>query len=199
MRRNPETRCKKCMVHLDNCFCGKLTSYKLSTKLSLIIFRKEMLLPSNTAHVALKSLDNSQAFERGHKDHLLGNDFIQENTYQPLYLFPDENAHLLTKDFLQQFSRPINLIVPDGTWRQTKKIYRREPLLKDVPIIKISPKEKSIYPLRRQKFDEGLCTFEAIAQAMGVIESEEVQQNLMENFKIFLNAHLTNRMIFSKP
>lgn len=187
------------MVHLENCFCEKLNKLTLKTRVSLIIFRKEIKLPSNTAHVALKSLENSQFFERGHKDQHLSEEFISNKDFAPLYLYPSDDSIELTTDLLKDFKRPINLIIPDGTWRQAKKIQRREPLLNDIQAVRISPSHKSIYPLRRQKFDEGLCTYEAMAEALKIIEGEDAYQKVMNNFHIFLDAHLRNRMIFDKP
>lgn len=186
------------MVHLENCFCDKLNLIKLGTKVSFIMFRKEVNLPSNTAHVALKSLENSQNFERGHHGFSLEPNFINQYEYHPLFLFPAEDAVELTPKLLMEIDKPINLIIPDGTWRQAKKIHRREPLLESVQQVKITPSTKSIYPLRRQKFEEGLCTYEAMAQALKIIEGEETYRQVMINFEIFLNAHLTNRMIFEK-
>lgn len=184
------------MVHLDNCFCEKISEISLATRVSFIIFRKEMLLPSNTAHVALKSLVNSQFFERGHINQDLPEDFVCHQNYTPLYLFPSDDADELSSDLIRSLKKPVHLIIPDGTWRQAKKVHRREPRLKNISQIKISPSHKSIYPLRRQKFTGGLCTYEAMAEALKVIEGEDIYQKVMENFQVFLKAHLANRTIF---
>jgi DTW domain-containing protein YfiP len=185
-------------VHQDNCFCDKIQKIKLKTKVSIILFKKERFLPSNTAHLSIKSLSNSECFERGHKDFPLNESFINRENYQPLLLFPSEESTELTESYLRQFDKEINLIVPDGTWRQAKKVHRREQLLVDIPHIKVTPSQKSKYLLRRQKFEYGLCTHEAIALALGIIESQEVKRNLLINFNKFQDAHLKNRMIHQK-
>lgn len=144
------------------------------------------------------SLSNSFKFERGHKHEYLTEDFIAEDQYQPLYLYPSEEAAELKAEYLESFDKPINLIVPDGTWRQAKKIHLREPLIEGIPHVKITPSQQSLYTLRRQKYEFGLCTFEAIAEAFKILEDEEIYRKLMDNFKIFLAAHHKNRQIF-KP
>ncbi len=197
-RETREKRCPKCMVHQLNCFCDDIKRLDLKTKVSLLIFRKEIFLPSNTAHLTIKSLSNSEEFERGHLGQDLQASFVDKENYQPLYLFPTEEAVELTPEYLKQFDKPINLIVPDGTWRQAKKVHRREPLLKDIPHVKITPKQKSIYPLRRQKYEFGLCTHEAISYALEVLEGKETKDIMFHNLERLIEAHLKNRPIFEK-
>ncbi len=197
-RGTREKRCQQCMVHHQNCFCEKISTLTLKTKVSILLFKKEVFLPSNTAHLTIKSLQNSEEYQRGHLGKTLCSSFVDEENYQPLYLFPTEDAQELTPEFLSQFNKPINLIVPDGTWRQAKKVHRREPLLENIPHVKVTTGIKSIYPLRRQKYDFGLCTHEAISFALGRIENESVFDIMIKNLKVFINAHLTNRPIFEK-
>jgi len=197
-RSSRDKRCQSCMVHKDNCFCGLLESVDLKTKTSIIIYKKEIFLPSNTAHLALKTLSNSQSFERGHRDQLLHKEFLDEENYQPLFLYPSDDAVELDSTLISKFTKPINLIVPDGTWRQAQKVHQREPLLTHIPKIKLTLNEKTKYTLRRQKLENGLCTFEAISYALRVIEGESICESLLGQFDIFQNAHLKNRDIFSK-
>ena len=198
MRRNPERRCSQCLVHIENCFCTKLKEIKLSTKISFILPRIERSFPSNTANIVLNSMPNSSFFERGHQGCPVEESFLERKNYTPLYLYPSNDAEELTPELIKSIDNPIHLIIPDGTWRQAKKIYRREVNLHSVKQIKINPLSKSIYPLRRQKFDEGLCTFEATAEAIKLIEDESTYRLMMDNFQIFLDAHLKNRVIFEK-
>ncbi len=195
MRRKPN-RCPRCLVHEDNCFCQTISKIATKNRLSVILYKKEKWLPSNTANLSLMSLENSNKFERGHKDEFMPKDFIANEEYQPLYLYPSDEAKELTPNFMQQFDKPVNLIVPDGTWRQAKKIHLREPLLEGIPHVKINPCSPSRYTLRRQKYEYGLCTFEAIAQAFDVLEGRECYEALDRNFSVFLEAHHKNRQIF---
>ncbi len=197
-RETREKRCPQCKVHHLNCFCDQIKPLHLKTRVSLLVFKKEVFLPSNTANLTLMSLSNSTQFERGYEGVLLGEDFIANEDYQPLYLFPTDDAIELTTEYLSNFDKPINLIVPDGTWRQAKKVHRREQLLKDVPRVKITPNKRSIYPLRRQKYEYGLCTHEAIAYALKIISGLNEFDTLMCHLKIFIDAHLKNRPIFEK-
>ena len=197
MRRNLN-RCPGCLVHLGNCYCHLIEKISTKTRLSLIQFKKEKWLPSNTGQLSLSSLENSTLYERGHKYQFMPQLFANPCGYQSLYLYPSEEATPLTKDYLQQFSLPINLIVPDGTWRQAKKIHRREKFLQQIPHVKLNSKTTSRYTLRRQKYEFGLCTHEAISEALRILEGEATYLKLQEFFQVFLDAHHKNRQIF-KP
>ena len=197
-RGTRERRCPNCKVHQANCFCERISPIQLKTRVSVIVHKNESFLPSNTAHLVHKSLANAAEFERGHKDRYLQESFINPSNYQSLYLFPSEDATELTPELLAQYVKPINLIVPDGSWRQARKVHRREPLLEDVPRIKLTLNQKTEYQLRRQKHEFGLCTFEAIAHAIKVIEGGTIFDQLIQNFRIFHEAHLKNRGVFEK-
>ncbi len=54
-------------------------------------------------------------------------------------------------------------VVIDGTWQQARKIYNRSPYLHALPTIALQPSEPSVYTLRRNQIDGGLCTAEAVA------------------------------------
>lgn len=199
LRQNAqEQRCLTCMVHFENCYCKKVEALNLKTKISFIMFKKERFLPSSTANLALNTLKNSKVFHRGLLGQTLPNDFLEDSTYHPLYLYPAPDAIELTPKMLGEIEKPINLVIPDGTWRQAKKIQSREPILERVQAFILPKTPMSIYPLRRQKFAHGLSTFEAMAYALGLIEGSEVQDKLMQNFKIMIDAHLITRVIQDK-
>lgn len=186
------------MVHADNCYCDKITSLELKTKVSFIMYKKERFLPSNTANLALNCLKNSKVFYRGIEGSPLEESFVEKETYHPLFLYPSEDAKVLSKELLETINKPINLIIPDGTWRQAKKVQSREPILSEVQCVILPETKKSTYPLRRQKFEHGLCTFEAMSVALGIIENSASERVLEENFKLMIDAHLVNRVILEK-
>ncbi len=50
--------------------------------------------------------------------------------------YPTNDAVELDKALVMQERTPIQLVVPDGTWRQARKIHSRHPELKDLPRVK---------------------------------------------------------------
>ncbi len=155
--------------------------------------KSEVALTSSSATLAKLSLKKLNIHIRGDKEISFSPSFINEEKYTPLYLYPGEDAHELTREFIQALKKPVQLIVPDGTWRQTKNLQRRESKLRECIMVKLPSKQVSHYFLRKQKYDYGLCTHEAIAYALGIIEGTIFEQALMKNLQYMVEAHLLAR------
>ena len=144
----------------------------------------ELSLPSNTATLAQQCLSDSELIIRG-KEQSIEEQLQIDPNKQKFYLYPDEDALELDQEFLSSLDdKEVHLIVPDGTWRQAKKIKRREPLLEQIPSIKIPISQRSIYTLRKQHLEFGLCTMEAVAFALGLIENKKIEEHLLKVLKI---------------
>lgn len=181
-RSTRHLRCPECKIHKDWCFCQHIHSTDLKTKVSFIVHHKERWLPSSTVNLAKRCLTNCDITLRGLKDSAPFNDI--DDSYTPLYLYPDEEAFELSSDFLETLKKPVQLIVPDGTWRQAKKIKVREPALQNIQSVMVKSNNPSMYTLRKQKYEYGLCTFEAVAYALELIEGKEISSKLLKMLKI---------------
>lgn len=116
-----------------------------------------------------------------------------DSPYQSLFLFPHEDAIELSSEFIKQFKKPIQLIVPDGNWRQASKVFNRQPELKNIPRVKISAANLATNHLRAEHMTEGMSTLEAIAKAFGFIEGAEVETALMKLYLAKLKNTLAGR------
>src|SRR5262249_32837009 len=99
----------------------------------------------------------------------------------------------LTPELLSRFDRPIHLVVADGNWSQARKVASREPVLEDVPRVRLAAGRRSAYQLRQSPHPENLATFEAIARALGVSEGAGGQGRLEELFEILVERTLWSR------
>ena len=145
-----------------------------------MVHHRELRRSSNTGVLALKALVNSEMRVRGEtKDALDLSDLITSR-YRTFLFYPSENAVVLDKELVAQDPTPIQLIVPDGTWRQARKVHYRHPELKNVQRVKISAPKRPIFQLRAQHKPERMATLQAIAQGLGVIEGDRVEAELMK-------------------
>lgn len=181
-RATRDQRCINCKINIRWCFCDKIHTQDTKTHVSIIMHHRERFLTSNTAHLTKRLLKNSSIHLRGHRD--LPFDFELKEEFHPLFLFPHKDAHELTDEFIQKFDKPIQLIVPDGSWRQAKKFHRREKLLNKIECIKLTDIPPSEYVLRTQTSESSLCTIEAIAYAMEKIENEQTKNHLLDGFRV---------------
>lgn len=160
------------------CFCALIPRIELQTRVIILMHTSEEVLPSNTARLAHKALPNSEIRINGRLGDRLSSDGLIEAGRQSLLLYPSPNAAELSPDFVSGLNERVNLIVPDGRWRQTQKFARREPALAGIPHVRVPLCEPSRYRLRTQPNDKSLCTLEAIARALGVLESRTAQEQL---------------------
>jgi hypothetical protein len=194
-RRNSyKNRCTKCLVTKDYCCCNQISAHKIKTRIDVIMHKLELYQTSNSAKLTFNSLpENVYIHYRGLKENPINMNFINHSEYSPIYLFPYEDASVLDQSFLNNLSKPIQLIVPDGRWSQAKKIYRREKELADIPCFKLPPLGQSQYELRRQNHEHRVCTHEAISYALGIIENKAIESALLKNLEAFVSAHTRSR------
>jgi len=170
----------------------------LQTKIALVIHHRELSRNSNTGLLALRVLINSEVRIRGEGREALDLQDLLSPHYRTFLFFPCAGAVELDRKLVNQDRTPIQLIVPDGTWRQAKKILSRHPELKDLPRVKISMPNQSTFQLRAQSRPERMATLQAIAHALGVIEGDSVRAELMKLYDTKIERTLIGRGILRR-
>ena len=82
-----------------------------------------------------------------------------------LLIFPGDDAPILSRSYLDRDSRPVILVVPDGTWGQAARIGKRLPGLEHAEMVRLPEGPRTRWGIRREPHHQGLATFEAIARA----------------------------------
>jgi DTW domain-containing protein YfiP len=196
MSHNYAGRCQKCYMREEVCLCADLPRLNLATHLTVIMHAKENKKTTNTGRIACLALPNSSLHFRGVKDSPLDNDLILKSDYVPMLLTLNERSQVLTKEMVEKINKPIQLIVPDGNWRQANKMGHREKALKDILWVKIDSQDidSERTRMRREHSKEGMSTLEAIAKALGVIEGSQIETVLDD-----LYVTMTQRTISTRP
>lgn len=197
-KRKTKNPCPRCGLHLKLCVCYLIPNLEFKTKIVLIIHSKELKRTTNTGLLATESLKNSEVYVRGQGSEsdprsALDLSHLLTEKYETLFLFPSESAVDLSSDLISKCSKPIQLLIPDGNWRQASKVYNRHPELKSVPKVKLSSFNSTQMHLRAEHFAEGLSTLEAVAQALAIIEGAEAVQPLHKLYQAKLEATLIGR------
>jgi DTW domain-containing protein len=185
-------RCRRCRLHLDLCVCDLLVPLPASTKLLVVAHWAEIRKPTNTGQLAVHCLQDARLCVRGRED--VPNDPIAwDSSTTPLVLFPTQDAMSL-ETWRSQHEEPVTLIVPEGTWRQAKRIPRRVPELAGVETVVLSPAQGSDYRLRHGHGEHWLATMEAVARALGILEGPErgprIEERLMHVFRAAVDRAL---------
>lgn len=193
-KRKTKDPCENCFLHRERCICALIPSLDLRTRVTLVIHFRELRRTSNSGTLALKALSNSALFVRGLGERLDLNRAL-DSAYRNVLFYPAEDAIELNAAFIRLDPRPVNLIVPDGNWRQASKVAIRHPELAALPRVKISRVNDAKYHLRKETTPEGMSTLEAIARALGVTESEATGKRMLELYQAKLKATLIGRGI----
>lgn len=188
-------RCKSCGMSATACLCDAVPRIEVRTKVCLVIHHRELSRRSNTGLLAMRALLNSDVRVRGEQREALDLKELLTARYRSFLFYPSADAVELNEALVLQDSRPIQLLVPDGTWRQARKINSRHPELRDLPRVKISRPNRSVFQLRAQSKPERMATLQAIAEALGIIEGDRVREQLMKLYQTKIERTLKARGI----
>lgn len=186
-------RCPRCRMHLPLCICAAIPCYDLATRLVLVMHHREQVKPTATGPLALAALPNSELRIQGRQDHPLDCSDLAVPGRRLLFLFPGDDAPVLSQELLATDQRPVTLVVPDGTWGQAARMTRRLPGLEQAAMVSLPAGPPTTWGIRREHHPQGLATFEAIARAFGILESPAVQAGLEKLFRLMVERTLTAR------
>ncbi|HXH73322.1 MAG TPA: tRNA-uridine aminocarboxypropyltransferase [Bacteriovoracaceae bacterium] len=194
-KRKTKDPCEGCSLHKERCICAYIPRLNLKTKVTLVVHAKELKRTTNSGTLALKALSNSEIKIRGKDQTALDLSTNLTSEYRTFLYYPSENAVELNEKLISESTLPIQLIVPDGNWRQASKVHYRHHELLNVPRVMISTPNLAEHHLRAENTEYGMSTLQAIALALGVIEGPEVQEKMMLLYQKKLEQTLIGRGI----
>ncbi|MGB0466494.1 MAG: tRNA-uridine aminocarboxypropyltransferase [Pontibacterium sp.] len=184
--------CSGCGLPDTYCACNTACCGPLSCQVVLLLHENEPLRPSNTSRLIQQLLPETLAFiwQRKEAPQALV-DMIQSEDYQPWLLFPADRPDLQTRarDYRPQAGKTPLIIVPDGTWKEVRKIVRKSPWLASVPLLAIEPKAPSRYTLRRNPDADHLCTAETVAEVFRDLNEPVAAEKLAQQLDRFLHRY----------
>lgn len=77
-------------------------------------------------------------------------------------------------------------IIIDGTWHEARKIHQRSPYLQKIRRICLNTGEKSVYNLRKNQKESGLCTAECAIEVLRLSGNIAEAERLQEQFLAFI-------------
>lgn len=184
-------------MHQNVCICGLIPRIETQTHLVLVLHQLETKKPTNTGVLATRCLPNSRIVVRG-QHQPVPNETLWPDTHEPVLLFPTEDARPLADVVAERLpgSKPLALVVPDGTWSQASRARRRIPCLSQIQAVTVAADGPSIYRLRTANEPGQVCTLEAIALAFEHLERARgplVRQQLHTMLRIMVERTLWTR------
>jgi len=191
-------RCLGCSLPLSVCLCESFEPLQSRIDVCIVMPASESRSMSNTARVLARWLPGTRLIVRGllpgeAAEATTVSGFIETRHAALLFPVDPEPADLAGAEAApirvpstNGLARALphgdirQLIVADGTWSQARRIARRELTPLGLPRLALDHAWPSISELRRRP--SGLCTFEAIAIALGLLDSPELASALLERF-----------------
>jgi DTW domain-containing protein YfiP len=187
LRGQRQARCDGCWLALDDCVCAELPLLDNRVEVVIIAHAHDLARPSNTARFAPRMLRRSSLHSIGGR--------LEKEQHPPAIERPQ--ALVLHPD-----GRPLRasdaasttcLLVPDGTWRQVRRMRKRLPPLLRCEAVSVAAPARSTLAIRRGPRAHHVSTLEAIARALGVLESEELERQMLDVLAKIVSASLRRR------
>jgi DTW domain-containing protein len=181
--------CHKCRRPQGQCICGKVTLFENTLRILVLQHPREQYKLLNSAVLSTLSLKNGSlrvGLSWRNLSHALGED-VDSKEWGVLYLkgIIDPSRKIELFDARQNRLLPIKtkfkgIVVLDGSWKQAKAMWWRNPWLLKLARITLNPDHTS---LRGQAKKQGLATIEAIALALDCLgEKEEIGAGLRRQY-----------------
>lgn len=184
--------CPDCGLETLWCCCEQISTTPCRASIVLLLNENEPARPTSTSKIIEKTLSNTQTFiwQRTTPPEALIKQIEAPDTDAWL-LFPADRPELQTrqKTFSGFNNKKTLIIVPDGTWKEVRKIVRKSPWLNQLPILALEPEQATQYTLRRNAYEGQLCSAEALSEALCEIEETKAGQRLQHSFDLFMNAY----------
>ncbi len=195
--RKTKEPCLQCGLHLRFCICSQIPHLQIKTRVVLVIHAKEIKRTTNSGRLALAALENSEQRVRGQNQEPVDLSDLLTSNYESLLFYPSEEAIELTDEFVKSLDKPVQLIVPDGSWRQASKVHTRHPELAGIKRVMITTPNTAKHHLRRESSPYGMSTLEAIARALSVLEGPDTGKMMMDLYQAKLQATLIGRGVMN--
>lgn len=176
-------QCERCSRPQGHCLCALIPSLVSRTRVLILQHPQESAHALNTARLAALGLSSAQ-LRVGERFEALP-ELDAENAW---LLFPGEQA--ISLEDLAQRPQPVQLVVPDGTWRKARKLLHLNPQLAALPRVTLPPGLVSRYRLRKAPMPGALSTLEAIVTALNALEGEGRFNDLLRPFEALIEGQI---------
>ncbi|MEZ2720831.1 tRNA-uridine aminocarboxypropyltransferase [Paenalcaligenes hominis] len=180
-------KCVQCLRPQTHCLCAYVANIANRTHVLVLQHPNEHKHPLNTARLAVQGLKNAEL--------LIGEQFTDlisrlHSVDKAFLLFPAQSHHTVQALAPLPVDSTSLLIVPDGTWRNVRKIIQLNPVLDTLPRLTLPLGEPSLYRIRKTKQTGAVSTIEAIARALTCLEPEHDYASLLTPFHIMVEQQI---------
>jgi DTW domain-containing protein YfiP len=148
-------------------------------KIFLLTHERELHRATNTGSLAIG--DSNKIVERILWERVTPNKHLTnliENNEALLLYSKGESSSMMIKEY-------DNIIIIDGTWQESQKIFNQSSYLKNTPQFTLKTAKDSSYKLRGNQPKGGLCTIECIIEVLRIKGQDKMAAELALKFDQF--------------
>ncbi len=164
--------CGTCLLPLHACWCKE--AGRCASRCPVVVLRhcSERALASNSARVIGVALTTARVLDHGAPEGPL----VFATEPGDALLWPLEGGRAAEPREVRR------LVVPDGTWRQARRMVHRIPGLVGLPRLVLPPPDPGVLRLRRPPEPNGMATAEAVASALRLLGDADAADALDAGF-----------------
>lgn len=183
-------RCHTCWIRLEQCICAAVPRVETKTRVLVVRHERESWKSTGTTRVAALALPNLSIID--FDDDPAGVNARLPELFNAALLFPSPTPSPWPSTPLE------TLVVIDGTWRQTRRMFTKLPKLHGLPRLQLDTPPQVMLRLRDTSFEGGRSTLEAIAEALHLLEGSAVSEPLHALHQTFVERVLTARGVLGQ-
>lgn len=187
LKSSTRLKCARCIRPASHCLCTYISTVSNRIQVLVLQHPNEQKHPLNTGRLAVLGLQNAELLIGEHFPQLKEKLAAVESAF---LLFP-ANEHSAIQP-LAAIAEPVStlLIVPDGTWRNVRKIIQMNPILSILPHLSLAEGEPSQYRVRKTREKAAVSTIEAIVRTLTVLEPEHDFLPLLRPFNLLIKQQI---------
>jgi len=170
-------RCQACRLHEIDCACALLPRLRSDTTVVLYVHSHELYRPSNTGWLVARVLSGARLVVHGSGER----SGWHEDPASPAMVLHPDGRELTDAD-------RGRLLVPDGSWSQARRMLHRLPALRGGELVRLPNSRAAAgdadLSWRRAPQVGHVCTYEAVARALGIIESAALERRMLEVLRL---------------
>ncbi|MCT4641353.1 MAG: DTW domain-containing protein [Bacteriovoracaceae bacterium] len=173
------TLCHSCERNHFTCYCHLNIAITNKTKIIILRHINEKKHFFNTAKIAQNIFENIEIFDgEEFSKHQRLNHILTKHKAAIIY-YIDQISSSFEKSIHNNSFKYDYLILLDGTWKKTYKIYQLSKNLHSLPLYAINSKVKSIISVRKPPKEFYLSTFETVKYCIEKIEKRSLNHSLL--------------------
>lgn len=182
--------CTNCLRPDKSCICAFITAIDNDIHVVILQHPSEVSHAKNTITLLERSLTSC--------DIIVGENFLDNKQllavmekYSSVLLYPSHNAQILTDTVVTQLrdtggdnlttSKPLCLILLDGTWKKAYKMFMLSSNLQQIPHVCLPESLASAgqYHIRKVAKKNALSSLEACSYALALLECQEANHSTL--------------------